>query len=74
MDDDHPTGEVRPVIVRDVLDGTETQGASVGMRFRAASATEFVPPEPCQSLPNGGSSASGAGKWGIPAKLRSVGS
>jgi hypothetical protein len=27
-----------------------------------------VPPEPCQSLRNGGSSASGAGKWGIPAK------
>ena len=64
MDDDHPTGEVRPVIVRDVLDATETQGASVGMRFCAASATGFVPPEPCQSLRNGGSSASGAGKWG----------
>jgi hypothetical protein len=66
MADDHPSGEVRPVIVRDVLDATETQGASVGMRFCAASATGFVPPEPCQSLRNGGSSASGAGKWGIP--------
>jgi hypothetical protein len=65
---DHPSGEVRPVIVRDVLDATETQGESVGMRFCAASATGFVPPEPCQSLRNGGSSASGAGKWGIPAK------
>ena len=61
MADDHPSGEVRPVIVRDVLDATETQGASVGMRFCAASATGFVPPEPCQSLRNGGSSASGAG-------------
>jgi hypothetical protein len=39
MADDHPSGEVRPVIVRDVLDATETQGASVGMRFCAASAT-----------------------------------
>jgi hypothetical protein len=65
---DHPSGEVRPVIVRDVLDATETQGASVGMRFCAASVTGFVPPEPCQSLRNGGSSACGAGKWGIPAK------
>jgi hypothetical protein len=35
MDDDHPTGEVRPVIVGDVLDATETQRASVGMRFCA---------------------------------------
>jgi hypothetical protein len=33
MDDDHPTREVRPVIVRDVLDATETRGASVEMRF-----------------------------------------
>jgi len=37
MDDDHPTGEVRPVIVRDVLDAAETHGESVGMRFCAAS-------------------------------------
>jgi hypothetical protein len=37
MDNDHPTGEVRPVIVRDVQDATETQGASVGMRFRGLS-------------------------------------
>ena len=66
MDDEHPTGEVCPVIVRDVLDATETQGASVGMRFCAASATGFVSPEHCQSLRNGGSSASGVGKWGIP--------
>jgi hypothetical protein len=66
MADDHPSGEARPMIVRDVVDATETQGASVGMRFCAASATGFVPPEPCQSLRNGGSSASGAGKWGIP--------
>jgi hypothetical protein len=36
MADDHPSGEVRPVIVRDVLDATESQGASVGMRFCAA--------------------------------------
>jgi hypothetical protein len=36
MDDDHSTGEVRPVILRDVLDATETRGASVGMRLRAA--------------------------------------
>jgi hypothetical protein len=69
MADDHPSGEVRPVIVRDVLDATETQGASVGMRFCAASATGFVPPEPCQSLRNSGSSASGAGKWGIPDEI-----
>jgi hypothetical protein len=31
------TGEVRPVIVRDVLDAAETHGESVGMRFCAAS-------------------------------------
>jgi hypothetical protein len=37
MDDDHPTGEVRPVIVRDVLDAAETHSESVGMRFCAAS-------------------------------------
>jgi hypothetical protein len=66
MADDHPSGEVRPVIVRDVLDATETQGASVGMRFCAASAIGLVPPEPCQSLRNGGSSASEAGKMGNP--------
>jgi hypothetical protein len=41
MDDDHPTGEVRPVITRDVLDATETQGASVGMQFCATSVTGF---------------------------------
>jgi hypothetical protein len=69
MDDDYPTGEVHPVIVPDVLDATETQGASVGIWFCAASATGFVPPEPCQSLRNGGSSASGAGKSGIAAYI-----
>jgi hypothetical protein len=72
MADDHPSGEVRPGIVRDVLDATETQGASVGMRFCAASAAGFVLPEPCQSLRNGGSSASGAGKWGIPDDLSRI--
>jgi hypothetical protein len=36
---DHPSGEVRPIIIREVLDATETRGASVGMRFCAASAT-----------------------------------
>jgi hypothetical protein len=36
MADDHRSSKVCPVIVRDVLDVTETQGGSVGMRFCAA--------------------------------------
>jgi YD repeat-containing protein len=39
------------------------------MRFCVASVTGFVPPDACQSLRNGGSSAPGAGKWGISVNL-----
>lgn len=37
MNDGHPAGEVRPVIVRDVLNATGTQGASLRTRLWAAS-------------------------------------
>ena len=73
MDDDHPAGEVRPVIVRDVLDATETQGASVRNAVLRGRGDRVVPPEPCQSLRNGGSSASGAGEWTIPANISAPG-
>lgn len=36
MHDDHPTGDVHPMILRDVLAATETQRASVGMRYQFA--------------------------------------
>jgi hypothetical protein len=63
MDNDHPAGEVRPIIVRDVLDTTGTQGASVGMRFRAASATGFGHRSLANRFKTADPPTSGAGKW-----------